>query len=67
MTRKPSPAYAASKAALELYTEALHLELAGTGVQAQLFVPGTTRTEFKHPKPGKTHPFCRIRVNCGAR
>jgi short-subunit dehydrogenase len=50
-------AYAASKAALELYTEALHLELAGTGVQAQLFVPGTTRTEFSTPKPGNDPPF----------
>jgi short-subunit dehydrogenase len=50
-------AYAASKAALELYTEALHLELAGTGVKAQLFVPGTTRTEFSTPKPGNDPPF----------
>jgi short-subunit dehydrogenase len=50
-------AYAASKAALELYTEALHLELAGTGVQAKLFVPGTTRTEFSTPKPGNDPPF----------
>ncbi|HUP76583.1 MAG TPA: SDR family NAD(P)-dependent oxidoreductase [Acidimicrobiales bacterium] len=50
-------AYAASKAALELYTEALHLELAGTGVQALLFVPGTTRTEFSTPKPGNDPPF----------
>lgn len=50
-------AYAASKAALELYTEALHLELAGTGVQVKLFVPGTTRTEFSTPKPGNDPPF----------
>ena len=50
-------AYAASKAALELYTEALHLELAGTGVQAKLFVPGTTRTEFSTPKAGNDPPF----------
>ena len=50
-------AYAASKAALELYTEALHLELAGTGVHAHLFVPGTTRTEFSTPKPGNDPPF----------
>jgi len=50
-------AYAASKAALELYTEALHLELADTGVQALLFVPGTTRTEFSTPKPGNDPPF----------
>jgi short-subunit dehydrogenase len=50
-------AYAASKAALELYTEALHLELAGSGVHAHLFVPGTTRTEFSTPKPGNDPPF----------
>ena len=39
-------AYAASKAALELYTEGLWADLLGTGVTAQLFVPGTTNTEF---------------------
>ena len=50
-------AYAASKAALELYTEALHLELAGSGVHAHLFVPGTTRTEFSTPKPANDPPF----------
>jgi len=50
-------AYAASKAALELFTEALYLELHGTGVQAHLFVPGSTRTEFSTPKPGNDAPF----------
>ncbi|GMU79745.1 MAG: hypothetical protein AMXMBFR46_25350 [Acidimicrobiia bacterium] len=50
-------AYAASKAALELYTEALHLDLFGTGVDAQLFVPGTTRTEFSLPRAGNDPPF----------
>jgi short-subunit dehydrogenase len=50
-------AYAASKAALELFTEALHLELTGTGVDAQLFVPGTTRTEFSLPREGNDPPF----------
>ncbi len=45
-------AYAASKAALELFTESLYLELANTGVRARLFVPGTTRTEFSDDKPG---------------
>ncbi len=44
-------AYAASKAALELFTESLYLELADTGVRARLFVPGTTRTEFSDDKP----------------
>ena len=32
--------YAASKGALELFTEALYLDLAGTGVHAHLVVPG---------------------------
>ena len=50
-------AYAASKAALELYTEALHLDLVGTGVDAQLFVPGTTRTEFSLSRAGNDAPF----------
>ena len=50
-------AYAASKAALELYTEALHLDLLGTGVDAQLFVPGTSRTEFSLPRDGNDPPF----------
>jgi short-subunit dehydrogenase len=44
-------AYAASKAALELFTESLYLELSKTGVRARLFVPGTTRTEFSDDKP----------------
>ena len=44
-------AYAASKAALELFTESLYLELTNTGVRARLFVPGTTRTEFSDDKP----------------
>ena len=50
-------AYAASKGALELYTEALHLDLLGTGVDAQLFVPGTSRTEFSLPREGNDPPF----------
>ena len=50
-------AYSASKAALEMFTEALHVELAGTGVRAHLFVPGTTLTEFSTPKEGNDPPF----------
>jgi short-subunit dehydrogenase len=50
-------AYAASKAAVELWTEALHLELAGTGVAAHLFVPGTTLTEFSTEREGNDPPF----------
>jgi short-subunit dehydrogenase len=44
-------AYAASKAALELFTESMYLELSNTGVRIRLFVPGTTRTEFSDDKP----------------
>jgi short-subunit dehydrogenase len=50
-------AYGASKAALELFTEAMYVELAGTGVHAHLFVPGSTRTEFSTPKDGNDPPF----------
>jgi short-subunit dehydrogenase len=45
-------AYSASKAALELFTESLYLELSKTGVRAHLLVPGTTSTEFSDDKPG---------------
>jgi short-subunit dehydrogenase len=50
-------AYSASKAALELFTESLWIELAGTGVHAHLLVPGSTRTEFSTPKDGNDPPF----------
>ena len=50
-------AYAASKAALELWTEGLYLDLLGTGVRAQLLVPGTTATEFSRPTPENEEPF----------
>lgn len=50
-------AYAAAKAALNLFTEGLYFDLAGTGVQAHLFTPGSTATEFSTPKPGNDDPF----------
>jgi short-subunit dehydrogenase len=50
-------AYSASKAALEMFTESLHVELAGTAVRAHLFIPGTTLTEFSTPKDGNDAPF----------
>jgi short-subunit dehydrogenase len=50
-------AYAASKAALEMFTEALYLELAGTGVHAHLLVPGSTSTEFSTPRAGNDPPL----------
>ncbi len=50
-------AYSASKAALEFFTEALYIELAGSGVSAHLVAPGTTRSEFSTPKDGNDPPF----------
>jgi short-subunit dehydrogenase len=50
-------AYSASKAALELFTEALYVELPGTGVRAHLVVPGTTATEFSAPKDDNDPPL----------
>ncbi len=50
-------AYAASKAALELFTEAMYLELAGTGVHAHILVPGSTDTEFSTPREGNDPPL----------
>jgi NAD(P)-dependent dehydrogenase (short-subunit alcohol dehydrogenase family) len=50
-------AYSASKAALELFTEALYVELPGTGVRAHLVVPGTTATEFSVPREGNDPPL----------
>jgi short-subunit dehydrogenase len=50
-------AYSASKAALELFTEALYVELPGTGVRAHLVIPGTTVTEFSAPRDGNDPPL----------
>ena len=50
-------AYAASKGALEMFTEALYLELAPLGVRAHLVVPGTTRTEFSNEREGNDPPM----------
>lgn len=50
-------AYSASKAALELFTEALYVELPGSGVRAHLVVPGTTATEFSTPREGNDPPL----------
>jgi len=47
---QPAPqnaTYAATKAFVNSFTEALHEELRGTGVQVQVLCPGFTRTEFQ--------------------
>jgi short-subunit dehydrogenase len=50
-------AYAASKAALDSWTEGLLLDLLGTGVRAQLLVPGTTKSEFARSRGPGDEPF----------
>jgi short-subunit dehydrogenase len=52
-------AYSATKAALEMFTEGLHLELASTGVRARVFIPGSTDSEFSTKKAGNDDPFPR--------
>lgn len=56
-------AYSATKAALEVFTESLYLELASTGVRARVLVPGTTRTEFSDDKPGNDPSMTRNAPN----
>jgi short-subunit dehydrogenase len=45
--------YCATKAYLNSFSQALQIELAGTGVQVQALCPGFTYTEF-HGPPGPT-------------
>jgi short-subunit dehydrogenase len=52
-------AYSATKAALEMFTEGLHLELGGSGVRARVFIPGSTDSEFSTKKDGNDDPFPR--------
>ena len=49
-------AYAASKAAIELYTEALYFELAGTGVRINAICPGMTWTGMVPFRDGTAVP-----------
>ena len=59
-TREFAPgtgAYVAAKAALDAFTEALYIDLAGTPVSAHTFVPGRTATEFSLARPGEDPPF----------
>jgi short-subunit dehydrogenase len=45
--------YAAAKAALERLSEALRMELRGSGVAVSVLRPGTTRTEFSQRRLGR--------------
>ncbi len=45
--------YAAAKAALERVSEAMRMELRGTGVAVSVLRPGTTRTEFSERRLGR--------------
>jgi serine 3-dehydrogenase (NADP+) len=47
--------YAASKAALDRITEALRVELRGTGIAITLMRPGTTNTGFSEHRLGQGH------------
>jgi hypothetical protein len=52
-----SATYAASKAYVNSFTEALHEELRGTGVRVQLLCPGFTRTPFIERSEVRTERF----------
>ena len=55
----PSPktaTYSGTKAFLRAFTESLHMELEGTGVQVQVVCPGLTRTDM-HSRIGITEEY----------
>lgn len=45
--------YAAAKAALDRLSEALRIELLGSGIKVTLLRPGTTRTDFRNRRLGQ--------------
>jgi serine 3-dehydrogenase (NADP+) len=51
--------YAASKAAIDRLTEALRVELRGSGIAVTLFRPGTTNTGFGERRLGSGHEIRR--------
>lgn len=66
-----SATYAATKAYLKVFTEALHQELIGTGVRVQALCPGFTRTEMQDVSGVGAEWVARLRVDvtggrCGA-
>jgi hypothetical protein len=61
-----SVTYCATKAYLITFTEALHLELRGTGIRVQALCPGWTRTDF-HARLGvNTSAYARLFMSPGA-
>jgi serine 3-dehydrogenase (NADP+) len=52
--------YAAAKAALDRLTEALRVELRGSGITVTLVRPGTTRTGFSQNRLGSGHERRRV-------
>jgi uncharacterized protein len=54
-----SATYAATKAFVTSFSEALHEEARGTGVRVSAVLPGTVRTEFME-RAGKAEEFARL-------
>lgn len=60
LTAVGSGVYGGLKRALEAFTDALRIELAGTGVRAGIIAPGSTETEIFDHLPGSRGPGASI-------